>query len=131
MINFSHCSSSPGESFYSEVMGTEIVTRQIKLPRHISCWETKSHRNLEESNKIKRVSKTCSLNARKSQATNLAVNILKYQLRDRFSRQKHWKNIQDNLEHRLKKAQANGDDRLVSILQAEFRQLMAGIRVNH
>ena len=124
MINFSRNSNSPEKNELSEVMGAEISTKRIKLPRHISSWETKSHRDLVKPGKVKQPSKTCQLNDR-TQATNLAVNILRYQLQDRHLKQKHFQDIQDNLEHRLKIAHAAGNSQLVNILQAEFKQLSA------
>ena len=126
MINFSRSANCPEKSYLFEVMGTEISTR-VKLPRHISCWETESHHNLKKPNRIKQLSQTCRLNARQSEATNLAVNMIKYQLKDRLLRQKHFQNVQYNLQHRLEVAQATGNSQLVSILQEEFKQLQAGI----
>jgi hypothetical protein len=133
MINFSRSSNCYPDSYPAELIGTEISTRPIKLPRHISSissWGSKLHRNISNSNKIEQVSKTYRLAADPSEATNLAVNILRYQLSDRASKQKHLENVYGNLEHRLEVAQANKNQQLVNILREEFKQLQAGIQPN-
>jgi hypothetical protein len=127
MINFSRSSNCYPDSYPAELIGTEISTRPIKLPRHISSWGSKSHRNISNSNKIEQVSKTYRLAADPSEATNLAVNILRYQLSDHASKQKHLENVYGNLEHRLEVAQANKNQQLVNMLREEFKQLQAEI----
>lgn len=123
MINFSRYSNYQQDTSLTEAVGANTSTGQIKLPRHISFWESKSHQHIGKPNKIEQPSKTCSLDARLSPATNLAVNIFRYQLKDIASRQKHLENVHGNLEYRLEVAQARRNWQLVRILQEEFKQL--------
>ncbi len=127
MINFSQSSNCYPNSYPAELIEREISTRQIKLPRHISFWESKSYHSISNSNKIEQVSKTDSLAVDPAEATNLAVNILRYQLGDRASKQKHLENVYGNLEHRLEVARINKNQQLVNILREEFKQLQARI----
>ena len=99
----------------------EEVTKHQKprLPRHISSLESESY-NRFYLTKIQTLS-TCPLP--QSPTSNVAWNILKYQLGDGPSQQKHLANLRSNLEHRLTVARVQGNERLIQILQAESRQL--------
>lgn len=112
----------------------EIIETEINdwysthhLPRHISTPETRSHRGVHNVSKINYAPRVCRLDAGKLNKANSAWDILKYQLSDRASRQKHLENIFSNLEHRLQVAKTTGNNELVSILQAEYRQLETSI----
>lgn len=115
-------------SFYKEVMGAETFDRQkkLKLPRHISSLESKGRLNstLDEIN-YQSVICSANLESHPAEAIDLAVSILKYQLKDLASKQKHLENVRCNLRHRLQVAQVQGNSQLVNILQEEFRQLEA------
>ena len=112
---------SPSEIIESEI--TDWYSRHT-LPRHMSVLETKSHRGgLGNLDKRNHVPKECRLDADRQQETNLALDILKYQLSDRAAKQKHLENVRANLERRLKVAKAQGNRQLVHILQDEYRQL--------
>ena len=95
---------------------------QYSLPRHLPRLATKSHRGIGSTSSNKVTPKVCQIGASQRQ-TNLAWNILNYQLGDRAIVQKHWENVRFNLEHRLEKANSQGDWELVGILQAEYKQL--------
>ncbi len=118
-----------------EITEAEITTygRSQNLnhsyPRHISQWETKSHRNINSVvSQGGYTPKVCQISTYQTQTTtNLALNILKYQLSDRQAKQKHLENIRRNLERRLQVAKAQGNNQLVNILQEEFRQLQTSI----
>ena len=110
-----------GKKYPLEIIDIETVARQKpRLPRHISTLESKisNHFNLSEVQQPK----TCPL-ASESLNSTVAWNILKYQLSDRASQQKHGENVRSSLKHRLEVARAMGNKQLVRILQEEFRQL--------
>ncbi|MGF1589477.1 MAG: hypothetical protein ACFCU7_09560 [Pleurocapsa sp.] len=128
MLNLSFYSSNyRSPSFHNEVTDTEIGYRQrkLRLPRHISSLESKARVNASNLGKINPQSKIASLNLdfQEVEAIDLAVSILKYQLKDFASKQKHLENIRCNLRHRLQVAQMQGNIKLVHILQEEFKQL--------
>lgn len=133
MLNLSpYSSNNRPHSFYDEVMGAEAFARQkkLKLPRHISSLESKArvnscvNSNLDEIN-YQSVIRSANLESHPAEAIDLAVSILKYQLKDLASKQKHLENVRCNLRHRLQVAQVQGNSQLVNILQEEFRQLEA------
>ncbi len=109
------------ETFYQQ--------KKLKLPRHISSLESKArvNSNLGNLDEINYQSVICSTNldSYPAEAIDLAVSILKYQLKDLASKQKHLENVRCNLRHRLQVAQVQGNSQLVNILQEEFRQLEA------
>ncbi|MBE9047118.1 hypothetical protein IQ255_22415 [Pleurocapsales cyanobacterium LEGE 10410] len=141
MNNLSRYPNYKSGKCYTEIINTEIDRyREHKLPRHISPQEIKSHRgeqypswnknssslptfNQLKDDMSKRAMMSTSHSLRRAKATNLALDILKYQLSDRQSRQKHLENTHRNLERRLQVAKARGNDWLVQILQEEFKQL--------
>ena len=94
------------------------------LPRHISGLESWGHG--KDSKRLLTVStnRRCPLDAklRAERATNLAVNILCYQL-ENSSQQQHWENLRRNLKHRLAAAVATKNEELVGMLEREFEQL--------
>ena len=101
---------------------------KLRLPRHISALESKTHSSTDRLGKTKHKTKISSQNSsdRGNQAIELAVGISRYQL-SYPSQQKHLENLHRNLKHRLKVAVARGDSQLVSILQEEFRQLETNV----
>lgn len=131
MLNLSSYSDQERNQYHSEKIGLEIPNLQVnlKLPRHISGLSSKKHRKLGKQEQNSQIPKVCSINLDKdtAEAINLAVNILKYQLNDRASKQKHVENVRRNLQLRLRVAQDSEDQELVSILQEEFRQLGTSI----
>lgn len=84
---------------YSEIIDTEIVPRHTEyhLPRHISSLEIKSCRG--KLNLIACKPMVCNVDTDRDRTTNLAVDILKYQLGDRLSKQ--MENTHPNLERPL------------------------------
>ena len=113
-------------SNYFNSVHAEIGDRfnKLRLPRHISALESPTH-----SQKVRRRLdldvRQCPLMQPKNseEASNLAVNILQYQLRDGVSQQKHLENLRSNLKHRLHVARVEANSQLVTMLQEEFRQL--------
>lgn len=118
---------SPLEIAEAEIaMCRNSINSQHPRSRHISQWETKSHRNsLTQFGYAPRV---CQLSTYKTQTTtNLPLNILRYQLSDRQAKQKHFDNIRQNLNRRLQIAKAEKNSQLINILQEEYRQLETSI----
>lgn len=113
--------SDPDKKLYLEMVGEATnLQKKPKLPRHISSLESGSYKRSDLS-KLQKVS-TCPLSQEPS-TSDVAWNILKYQLYDRHLKQKHLANLQSNLERRLSVARVQGNEKLVQILQEEFRQL--------
>lgn len=127
MFNLSSHPDHQESKRYSETIDLEIPfeKRSQKLPRHISCLESKNYRQSGNLNQAIQIRTSCStdLAGDKTEEINLAVNILKYQLNDRVSKEKHLENVRRNLQHRLEVAKATKNCQLVTILQEEFRQL--------
>lgn len=93
-----------------------------KYPHPISHRVSRNHRSygaIFQSNRY--VPKTCSIS--KSNSTENAVDILKYQLHDETAKKVHLENIRLNLERRLESAKAQGNNYLVNLLQKESREL--------
>ena len=129
MKNLSSRSIANRKKYPSETIDSEIVDwhSQHRLPRHISALTTQSHRGKGNSGKHNGVfsqPKACAIDACQPQQTNAALNILKYQLSDRASLQKHHGNLLANLKHRLQKAKDRGDSQLWNLLQDEYQQLI-------
>lgn len=121
---FSH-PHRPKQKLKSETIRTEITDwqhRPLQLPRHISVPEIKTYRGTH-ANQIDYIPRACPLDNSQPAQTNLAWDLLKYQLSDRAAQQQHLANLRSNLQHRLQVAQAKGDRKLVDILQDEFQQL--------
>ncbi len=131
MLNLSPYSDKKRNKYYSEKIGLEIANIEInpKLPRHISGLSSKKHREIGKQGQASQMPTVCSINLdpEPAETINLAVDILKYQLNDRASKQKHVENVRRNLQHRLQVAQASENRELMSILQEEFRQLEATV----
>ncbi|WP_019509184.1 hypothetical protein [Pleurocapsa sp. PCC 7319] len=132
MRNLSHAQHCTSEKSPLEIVDAEIavcrnnMNSQHLYPRHISQWETKSHRN--SINQFSYAPKVCQMNTYTTQTTtNLPLNILKYQLSDRQAKQKHLENIRRNLNRRLQVAIAQGNLPLVNILQKESQQLETSV----
>ncbi len=124
------CYSTISRREYQLVVETETTGCHYrpKLPRHILSIESQSHRgqssNIEQINYVPRAFLVKPSQAEKA---SFALNILKYQLSDRYAQQKHLENLLCNLQHRLRVAKNQGNNQLVSILQEEFRQLETSV----
>ena len=131
MLNLSLYSDNKRNKYHSEKIVLEIpnIQTNLKLPRHISGLSSTKHRKIGKQEQTSQMPIVCSIDigADSAETINLAVNILKYQLNDRASKQKHVENVRRNLQHRLQVAQDSEDRKLVSILQEEFRQLEATV----
>jgi hypothetical protein len=128
MLNLSRSPNyrdAPGDSELSDRSNLDDSAK-IRLPRHISSLESCQHHQRANASR-QQISQTDfgKRNTYSAEATNLAVNILRYQLQDAFAQQKHLENWQNSLQHRLKVAQAKENHQLVTMLQEEFRQLEA------
>ena len=126
-------SRSSSSRYRDDRQRTEIVETEISdwysihhLPRHLSTFETKSHRGRHNLCQVNYVPKACQTDTAEATKINL-INILKYQLGDNALKQKHIENVRLNLEHRLQMAKATGNNQLVDLLQDEYKQLKASI----
>lgn len=112
---------------------SEIIDREIPnlrgglLPRHISSLASKAHSSQERLAIANRSQNHTSTNFNRSLATDLAVNISRYQLSDRDSIQKHSQNVRSSLEHRLRVAIEQGNTQLIALLQTELKQLQTSV----
>lgn len=127
MLNLSRSANyrdAPGDRELSDRLIVD-PSAKTRLPRHISCLESSQHNRTIKA--LHQDSQTCSANRNtySAKATNLAVNILRYQLQDTLAQQKHQENLHNNLQHRLKVAQIMKNYQLVTMLQEEFKQLEA------
>ncbi len=129
MLNLSSTRNHRIKQPHVEKIGVATFNQELKskfkLPRHISCLETNTYSRSERSNSAVHQPLKCSLNQDLSrrEATNLAVDILKYQLKDYTAQQKHLENLLNNLRYRLQVANAKGNRELVNLLQKEFTEL--------
>jgi hypothetical protein len=99
---------------------------KIRLPRHISSLESyQHHHRANTSRQQNSLTYSGNQNTYSAEATDLAVNILRYQLQDTFVQQKHLENWENSLQHRLQVARAKENHQLVTMLQEELRQLEA------
>ncbi len=134
MFNLSSHPDRQPSKRYSETIDLEIPSgkREQKLPRHISCLESKNYRQSGHLNQAIQLRTSCLTNlaVHKAEEMNLAVNILKYQLNDHASKQKHLENVRCKLQYRLEVAKATKNSQLVSILQEEFRQLETSLETS-
>jgi len=118
MLNLSR-NSNNFESFADLEIRDRFPTQ--RRPRHLNSIESPAHsrKNISSPFQIRQ----CPLKQeREAAATNLAVNILQYQLQDRVSQQ-HFKNLRSNLQYRLQVAIAAKNEPLITMLQQEFEQL--------
>ena len=131
MLNLSSTGNYKIKQPHAEKIEMTMLNQELKpkLPRHISCLETTSYSQSARSNAAVHQPLKCPLNRDPSQreATNLAVNILKYQLKDYAAQQKHLANLLHNLKYRLQVANAKGNRELVDLLQKEFTELATKI----
>lgn len=125
MKHLSPFSQSRKPKYQSEIIDSEITNwhQDISLPRHISAPSTKSHRVRSRFYEVRYAPKVCQLDLDESKKANLALDILKYQLKDRTSQKQHLENLRTNLERRLQVAKSQGNTQLVNILQNEYKQL--------
>ncbi|MEN9871765.1 MAG: hypothetical protein RLZZ171_2757 [Cyanobacteriota bacterium] len=127
MLNLSRSPNyrdAPGDSELSDRLIVD-PSAKIRLPRHISCLESSQHNRTTNALHQGSQKYSANRNTYSAEATNLAVNILRYQLQDTLAQQKHIENLQNSLQHRLKVAQEKENYQLVTMLQEEFRQLEA------
>ncbi|NJK55095.1 MAG: hypothetical protein HC939_03510 [Pleurocapsa sp. SU_5_0] len=126
MLNLSRSTNYRDAPNYLELEDNLIShpSAKISLPRHISSLESPQH-NRTTNARMHQIAQKCPTNpdAYPAAATNLAVNILRYQLQDSMAQQKHLENLRNNLQHRLAIAQTNKNCQLVTMLQEESRQL--------
>ena len=95
-------------------------TWKMTYPRHFHSRKSQLHRSpgaifhdgLAQP-------KTCHISCNKSEA----FNILKYQLKDQEVKKAHLENVRLNLNRRLQKAKAKGDQQLINLLNQESQQL--------
>ena len=95
-------------------------TWKPNYPRHLRSRETQFHRSpgvIFHDGLTK--PKTCHISCNNSEA----FNILKYQLIDKKVKQAHLENVRRNLNRRLQKAKARGDQQLINLLNQESQQL--------
>lgn len=129
MLNLSPRSNNSG-NILSTMADSEIgeSAKKNRLPRHMSVMESPTHSRKVHQSLFQTV-RQCPLKQenRSTEATNLAVNILLYQLQDNISQSQHLNNLRSSLQHRLKVAQAAQNERLIAMLREEFKQLEATI----
>lgn len=127
MLNLFYDQDNQPSQRYSEKIDSENFPRQVtpKLPRHLSCLESKNYRQTGNQSKTSQLNTTCPTNLATDQleTINSAQNILKYQLSDRAAQQKHLENVRRNLQHRIEVAKAKKNHQLVRMLQEESRLL--------
>ena len=128
MLNLSPNSNSDLNNYLSEIIDREILDHRDSLPRHISPLASKAHSSQERLSIANRFQQhSASTNLDRSLATDLAVNISRYQLSDRALIQKHSQNVRSTLEHRLEVAIARGNSQLIALLQTELKQLQTSV----
>lgn len=125
MLNLSRHSDRINEISNKTVI-SEIgaLAPKARKPRHMSVLESPNRRQQARQGLFSTV-RQCPLKQqdKSAEATNLAVNILRYQLGDSTSQDRHLNNLRSNLQHRLKVARAENNEQLVTMLWDEFRQL--------
>jgi hypothetical protein len=126
MLNLSRSTNYRDAPNYIELKDNLIShpSAKVRLPRHISSLESPQHNRTTNVSRHP-IARKCLTNpdTYPAEATNLAVNILRYQLQDSMAKQKHLENLRNNLQHRLTIAQTNKNCQLVTMLQEESRQL--------
>jgi len=126
MKNLFHSSISNNSKYCSSLVELGVPSNnQRRAPRHISSPETNSHRGQSAFVRIDYTPKVCRI--KPAPELNVAVDILRYQLSDRATKQKHLENVRCNLRHRLEVAKAKGNKQLVSMIQAEYGELEPSI----
>ena len=109
-----------------EITESEITNRHGRqswkpnVPRHLCSQESQFHRSpgaIFHDGLAK--PKTCHISCNNSEA----LNILKYQLVDQQVKKAHLENVRHNLNRRLQKAKAKGDQKLINLLNQESQQL--------
>ena len=125
MLNLSRHSNNQDNFSDSELkdFGYQMAKRQ--LPRHISSLESRKRHQAAYPNLLATPSSGNKNKAKQIEESNLAVNILTYQLKDNAAKQKHLANLRSNLQHRFEVAKAAQDSQLMTMLQQEFKQLSA------
>lgn len=106
----------------------DAFAQKPNLPRHISVLESPTH-SRKVCQSLFHTVRQCPLKQqhKSAEAINLAVNILRYQLQDSVSQSQHLNNLRSNLQHRLEVAQAEKNERLITMLRSELKQLEASI----
>lgn len=96
------------------------------FPRHIANVSVKSHRHNQPMNHHRSLPKTCHLvksQPAQEKETNIALEVLQYQLNDQKAKQTHIDNLRRSLERRLQVAKMSGNYHLIALLQKESQQL--------
>ena len=128
MKNLSCYSTSSRREYQLLVEKTTGCHHRPKLPRHILSVESQSHRGQSSTiEQINYVPRAFLVKPSQAEKASFALDILKYQLSDRHTQQKHLENLRCNLQHRLRVAKNQGNNQLVAILQEEFRQLETSV----
>jgi hypothetical protein len=131
MLNLSSQPNYGSEQYSRELSDRHIssaLSAKPRLPRHISSLESFSH-NQAISFSLRQAPQRCPLqqDTHPEEATNLAVNILRFQLQDSVFTEKYLANVRQNLQHRLEVAQAQENRQLATMLLEEFRELEARV----
>ncbi len=95
-------------------------TWEMTYPRHLHSRKSQFHRSpgaIFHDRLAK--PKTCHISCNNSEV----FNILKYQLKDQQVKKAHLDNVRRNLDRRLQKAKAKGDQKLIDLLNQESQQL--------
>ena len=109
-----------------EIAESEITSHNRRqtwkpnYPKHLRSRESQCHRSpgvIFHDGLAK--PKTCHISCNQSEAWN----ILKYQLKDQQVQKAHLENVRRNLDRRLQKAKARGDQKLINLLNQESLQL--------
>ncbi|MEL6787242.1 MAG: hypothetical protein AAFO76_07485 [Cyanobacteria bacterium J06607_15] len=133
MLNLSHYSKKSGDVPSLETVDHRHYSppTKIRLPRHIATLET-PQRCQAYCAKSLATGSNCTNNQQqyRTEAINLAVSILDYQLKNGAAQQKHLENLRSNLQHRWEVAKANQNSQLMMMLQHEFRQLETSVWSN-
>lgn len=130
MLNLSSNSNYQADQWDGELSDRHVaaLSEKPRLPRHISSLESSSRTRAVKA-RLHQAPKKCPLNQNASpvEASNQAVDMLRYQLQDTVFAEKYLANVRRNLQYRLQIAQVEENCQLVTMLQEEVRQLEASI----
>ena len=125
-----------------ELLNLEITEKEItnkyqgqnfypNYPRHMASVSGKSHiHSRKMTHQSCFLPETCQLTKSPpaiAKETNIALEVLRYQLNDKKAKQTHLENVRRSLEQRLQAAKASGNHHLVALLQKESQQLEMNI----
>jgi hypothetical protein len=130
MLNLSSNSNYQAHQWDGELGDHHVsaLSEKPRLPRHISSLESPNRTRAAKA-RLHQAPKKCPLNqnASPAEASNQAVDMLRYQLQDTVFAEKYLANVRRNLQYRLEVAQVEENCQLVTMLQEEVRQLEASI----